>query len=592
MYWITPFLLTLWAVAVSIWLLRSPIPPNSKGRYFSGRFLFLSFGLVATISTFPFYSDGYIRLKTGVGPDTAQNLMAALRLSDSKNSFEELQGELSSKFSNNIDPLTNINILENLRDQALFDYTVTGFRYPSTSVISNILNLIPTHNLFLLQLIFFLLCQLLIVLSIFSVLRKTDYSHAKLIILSFSIPLNPLVVIQFMNGAWSQTLALPFIIFLTSSCINRAADSSDRGQSRVDSLLASLSFVLATLFYIESLVITLPIFIYFSFILIRRTEKQVTELAKTFAYLMSPFIAFLPFLTAIQLKISLGLSGYSGTGVSFAASPSFIDLMTPFRLNADWILNEGKFHSSLFFLMQLVLVVLYYIYNKIDIRKFLSSTSLSFALVSLFLSFTISLLSIFEIISSYLSIKVLTFLFIIFVVSLSSLTETSSKFLVRNTKLKKNLFRIGLSMISINSIIGIGIANQAGASWPASQFSNFQIQTVQRELSAYPYVTTYIGSSSWFGLFGDFNWIAKSPNQMKFSNRFRDLEMIRGICFTSDPNCKPATNELLRTPLSDVGFKVWQTDLNLGQFLELNSTERFDFVFETTGQSKFVVPTR
>lgn len=539
---------------------------------------------VFAITLAPYFSTGSIVTRMGVGPDTSQNIMAAQEYAELDNaSFQSITSQLL-QITNSTDidsALTKLRTLPNVRDQAFYDYSISGFRSVIVSISGELLSLIGPSNVLLLQVILLIIILFLLCLSILAASFVLNWDSFQFSVALLSLAINPLTILLFLNGAWAQLLSLPFLIVLVSLFISSKSNQlSSNFSTHLRVLLSSLSLTaLGCLVYIESAVVFVPLSVIIFVIIIRRMPSFVKASLSILICVSFSVVVFLFILDPLKIKLSQGLSGYSSTGLDSNTFFSPYNLMGLGNFDSNWILGEQN--PDLVFLtsLSLMILALFFIAQKKRINS---------ELILILLICSISLMNAIDKISTYSSMKLS---YTIMPILLLSLVNRVPKRVLKLSNVKSALSvssKTLLSMIALilltSSIITTSNVTTNSSFWKKSDDQVFKTSFFEKEVSQYPFFTTYIPSATWFGLMGDFKWVNKFPNVVNLEE-FSD-EKIRIICFDVDPNCVPSATEI-PSKLNRFGLKIWMTEYSAGQFQKLSPDERMELSLKLMGQGSF-----
>jgi len=537
-----------------------------------------------------FLDSGNVVTRMGIGPDTSQNIMAAQRYSLlSEHSYESLSQDLLERTKQEeVDAaLSVLRSLPNVRDQAFFDYGLSGFRGITTALAGEILRILGIDKVLYLQFVFLLIILTSVSLVVFLSSKLVELSKQRAIILLAITLLSPLFHLQFLNGAWAQLLTIPFLVLSSYLLVFAYTRISTLNTKTKYWLSIAITLVTSTgvLIYIEAGIVYVPLFLLSQKLIFERFIGIKLKLLHLSLVTSTTLISLIPYRDFLLTKLKQGFSGYGSTGIE---NGSFFTPWSLFGIGAydsNWIIGQLPksivIASNLLFLLSLG--SLSYFLNK-------SQRKLSLALIlPLILIGVTSLLNTQGFISTYLTLKLSHLLFIVFsCLAISPLSNQVTLEVRGHKALKQRSHRVLLSALFVitifSGVIEVIKSSNSGSTWSSQNSQVFESNEYKQLVSGYPMLTTYIGSATWFGIIGEFNWINKAPNIIDVSS-FGD-QNIRIICFDLDPNCSPNATPI-PSALEKYGLKIWQTDVTAYEFSKLSPQQRFELSFKLTGQAPF-----
>jgi hypothetical protein len=549
---------------------------------------------MAAVLMFPviliYQKAGAFVTRMGIGPDTSQNIMAAQRYATTNDlSFGNLQDSLL-QLSNTSDfnqAIRSLREIPNVRDQAFFDYAVSGYRVITTAISGEILSAIGTSRVLYLQVIMLTVCLTFLLTSIMLTSRLLKLKNIRTAGLALAVSISPLFHIQFMNGAWAQSLVLPSLILITAQLIfiiQNRHELSDLDRILVV-LITTIFSTCSIMIYIESAAILIPLSFFTLYLAFRGCGDNRMLLKGAFFSSSISFLGLAPTLPFLLVKINQGISGYQSTGFKSMGAFQPWSLVGLGAYDTNWIFLPIPRGVALFLNISFSVLVF------VAIRTLWADKTLlvKLSLVCLSLISTLSILSLFNVISHYMSLKASFLVFVVLAtLSVKALDSGSLKdakpTLFSQRKVLKRVTSTLLFITVSSGIIQISALRGEGSTWSTRDSQIFSNSTFKREISPNPVITTYIASAVWFGVIGDFNWVNKAPNVVDLS-QFGDQEILI-LCFEQDPNCTPVGQERL-TSLNAFGLKLWESGIDSEEFNRLTPAGRFSTSFQLTGQSPF-----
>jgi hypothetical protein len=598
------------ALVLLTWVLLLPMLKRRKFK-FSVKFLKLDLLLLTpTLWAFFLVRNYWVSLtepvvRAGIGPDTSQNLMAAISArtlgstwSEQASNVKAVLGQTSLR-----DSVYEMFRNPSFRDQAGFDYLVLGSRWGLSVPYSQVIRFFgPEASLWEpgIVLLVSLLTLATMAFGLFTVFSKSATAATVTSIICIS---NAALIVQFFNGGLSQVWSLAGImgIFTTLALLIQRRRAEAPFSLRVVGVFGFASWLILYATYVDAAII-LAMFIVISLPVYYFVNKAVfTDILKVLPLSGLAVLAAAPVLTyATIITFDLRLQAAQGTGTAASLWPfpseslGFIDVFSlPSAVRSPETAAVG---------FVLTASIIWLLVKRITKRNIdadfaaLGITGLLTMLVGFVLSYTGRLHTPY--IYSKISVYVAPIVVIAFIAILQAPKQTGSKKssnkqgkVGKNSSLGYQSVLISLAIITAASSFN-ATANNAKQSGviPYSFAALMQDEQAQEILSKNNYLVTYIADANYLGIFADVHWISKAPNDMILKDRLD--APLRVLCYSYDGNCKPATPRISDPVLEKYGLIQYESPFTTREFAALTPRDRFTANFNATGQAPFEIPER
>jgi hypothetical protein len=598
------------ALVLFTWVLLLPMLKRWKFK-FSVKFLKLDLLLLTpTLWAFFLVRNYWVSItepvvRAGIGPDTSQNLMAAI-------SARTLGSTWSEQASNVKAVLGQTSLRESVyemfrnpsfRDQAGFDYLVLGSRWGLSVPYSQIIRFFgPEASLWEpgIVLLVSLLTLATMAFGLFTVFSKSAIATTVTSIICIS---NAALIVQFFNGGLSQVWSLAGImgIFTTLGLLIQRRSAEVPFSLRVVGVFGFASWLILYATYVDAAII-LAMFICISLPVYYFVNKPVfMDILKVLPLSGLAVLAAAPVLTyATIITFDLRLQAAQGTGTASTLWPfpseslGFIDVFSlPSAVRSPETAAVG------FVLTASIIWLLVKRVTKHNIDAdfaALGITGLLTMLVGFVLSYTGRLHTpyIYSKISVYVApIVVIAFIAIINAPKQQAVKKGKEKQVKasQNGSLGYQSVLISLAIITAASSFNATANNAKQSGVISYSFAALmQDEQAQEILSKNNYLVTYIADANYLGIFADVHWISKAPNDMILKDRLD--APLRVLCYSYDGNCKPATPRISDPVLEKYGLLQYESPYTTREFAALTPRDRFTANFNATGQAPFEIPER
>jgi hypothetical protein len=592
------------------WLLLVPMLKRWKFK-FSVKFLKLDLLLLTpTLWAFVLVRNYWVSLtepivRAGIGPDTSQNLMAAISArtlgstwSEQASNVKAVLGQTSLR-----DSVYEMFRNPSFRDQAGFDYLVLGSRWGLSVPYSQVIRFFgPEASLWEpgIVLLVSLLTLATMAFGLFTVFSKSSTAATVTSIICIS---NAALIVQFFNGGLSQVWSLAGImgIFTTLALVILRRRSEQSFSLKVVGLFAFASWLILYATYVDAAII-LAMFIFISLPVYYFINRVVfNDILKVFVLSGLAVLAAAPVLTyATIITFDLRLQAAQGTGTASTLWPfpseslGFIDVFS--QTNAVRSPETG--------LVGFVITasIVWLLVKRITKRNLdsdlaaLGITGLLTMLVGFVLSYAGRLHTPY--IYSKISVYVAPIVVIAFIAILQAPKQTGSKKSSnkqgkagKNSSLGYQSVLISLAIVTAVSSFNATNNNAKQSGVISYSFAGLmQDEQAQKTLSENNYLVTYIADANYLGIFADVHWISKAPNDIILKDRL-DVPL-RVLCYSYDGNCKPATPRISDPVLEKYGLIQYESPYTTREFAALTPRDRFTANFNATGQAPFEIPER
>ena len=533
-------------------------------------------------------------IKSGLGPDVSQNLLAA----QVANKIGSTWGASSNNLINTLgvsdihEAAINIFRAPSYKEVAGYDYLVYGGRWTLTILYNQILRIFgPQAVMWEIGTILFTSLTALSIIF-FAGTKMITKSNVISCAITLSVICNANFLYQYFNGGISQAFGAIGLsgLFLALILLSKYEEFFESKTRKAGLFIISLaSWLGSSITYIDATFIYILFLIVFLFICI---FKSRVLFARFFNFLVLPGIVavlIVPnFIYTIVVNLSYRSAAASGTGITTGIwkTPSqLVGIFNVFSITTD---NQSKitFYSSIF----LTFIILFFFIKKLVFNNgknfIIANIALSSAVV-ISIGFILSFFGTSK--SDYIYNKITGYLAPLVIFSLLILVTEQFKN-AKSTIIAKFIF----SLITI-TIIGSGIqfigklnGSTEAVMIPAAYSKLLQNQDLEKYLSAKNYLAPYKPAYNFAGLFGVGYWVSKAPNDMKLDSRIDNQLAI--FCFTGDAACNPITEKITNIELEKYGISEFKTSLTTKQYSELSIIEKYNYNFDSVGMPRSEVP--
>ena len=533
-------------------------------------------------------------IKSGLGPDVSQNLLAA----QVANKIGSTWGASSNNLINTLgvsdihEAAINIFRAPSFKEVAGYDYLVYGGRWTLTILYNQILRIFgPQAVMWEIGTILFTSLTALSIIF-FAGTKMITKSNVISCAITLSVICNANFLYQYFNGGISQAFGAIGLsgLFLALILLSKYEEFFESKTRKAGLFIISLaSWLGSSITYIDATFIYILFLIVFLFICI---FKSRVLFARFFNFLVLPGIVavlIVPnFIYTIVVNLSYRSAAASGTGITTGIwkTPSqLVGIFNVFSITAD---NQSKitFYSSIF----LTFIILFFFIKKLVFNNgknfIIANIALSSAVV-ISIGFILSFFGTSK--SDYIYNKITGYLAPLVIFSLLILVTEQFKN-AKSTIIARFIF----SLITV-TIIGSGIqfigklnGSTEAVMIPAAYSKLLQNQDLEKYLSAKNYLAPYKPVYNFAGLFGVGYWVSKAPNDMKLDSRIDNQLAI--FCFTGDAACNPITEKITNIELEKYGISEFKTSLTTKQYSELSIIEKYNYNFDSVGMPRSEVP--
>ena len=544
-------------------------------------------------------------VRAGVGPDTSQNLMAAISArtlgstwSEQASNVKAVLGQTSLR-----DSVYEMFRNPSFRDQAGFDYLVLGSRWGLSVPYSQIIRFFgPQASLWEpgIVLLVSLLTLATMAYGLFSTFSKSSIAAMVTSVICIS---NAALIVQFFNGGLSQVWSLAGImgIFTTLVLVIQRRRAEVPFSLRVVGLFGFASWLILYATYVDAAIIlamficiSLPVYYFVN----RAVFKDIVKVFPLSGLAVLVATPLLTYATIITFDLRLQAAQGTGTGAGIWPYPSeslgFVDVFSvPSAIRSAETTVVG---------LLLTLSIAWLLIKRIPKRTIdsdfaaLGITGLATMLVGFILSYAGRLHTpyIFSKISVYVApIVVIAFIAILKEPKSSGSKKASGKQAQtkKNSALGYQVVLISLAIITAGSSLNATNNNAKQSGVISYAFAPLmQDKQAQATLSSNNYLVSYIADANYLGIFADVHWISKAPNDMILKDRL-DIPL-RILCYSYDANCKPSTPRISDPVLEKYGLIQYESPYTTREFAALSPRDRYAANFNAVGQAPFEIPER
>lgn len=544
-------------------------------------------------------------VRVGTGPDTSQNLMAAISARSLGDTWWSQASKVNDFYGHASlrDSVFDMFRYPSFRDQAGFDYLVLGSRWGLSVPYSQIVRFFgPQATLWEpgIVLLVALLTFSAMVYGLFSLFSKSSLAAMVTSLVCIS---NSALLVQYFNGGLSQVWSLAGIIgiFTTLSLLIQRRRFDEPFSLNLVAIFGFASWLILMATYVDAAIIlamficiSLPVYFFLNRTLFKDFIK-IMPLSGLAVLIATPVLTY-----ATVVTFDLRLRAAQGTGIPSVVWPFPSELLGFVDVFSQSTITRSP-ETSLLALL-LTASIAWLLIKKIPQRNLISDFA-ALGIIGLFtmlagfvLSYSGRLQT--NYIYSKISVYVAPIVVIAFIVSLKtpkplrSNKPTSEQ--LRAHKYATVGYQSVLISIAIITVLSSFNATKNTAKQssviPYSYAPLMQDKQAQETLSTYNYLVSYIADANYLGVFADVHWISKAPNDIILKDRL-DIPL-RVLCYSYDGNCKPPTPRIPDTVLEKYGLFQYESPLTTREFSALTPRERFKFNFEAVGQAPFEVPDR
>ena len=533
-------------------------------------------------------------IKSGLGPDVSQNLMAA----QVANKIGSTWGASSNNLINTLgvsdihEAAINIFRAPSFKEVAGYDYLVYGGRWTLTILYNQILRVFgPQAVMWEIGTILFTTLTALSIIF-FAGSKMITKSNVISCAITLSVICNANFLFQYFNGGISQAFGAIGLsgLFLALILLSKYEEYFENKIRKAGVFIISLaSWLGSSITYVDATFIYILFLIVFLIICMIKSRDLFIRF---FNFLVLPGIVAVVvvpnFIYTIIVNLGYRSDAASGTGTTTGIwkTPSqLVGIFNVFSITTD---SQSKitFYSSLF----LTFIILFYFIKKLVFnngKNFIIANIAVSSAVVISVGFILSFFGTSK--SDYVYNKIAGYLAPLVIFSLLILITEQFK----NSK-SNIISKLIFSLIPI-TIIGSGIqfigklnGSTEAVIIPAAYSKLLQDQNLEKYLSAKNYLAPYKPVYNFAGLFGAGYWVSKAPNDMKLDSRINNQLAI--FCFTGDAACKPITEKITNIDLEKYGIVEFKTSLTTEQFLKLSIIEKYNYNFDSIGMPRSEVP--
>lgn len=530
------------------------------------------------------------QIHAGNGPDTSQNLMAALTARSLGSTWQGQSENLMNRLDSDTlrEAVQYLFTLPSFREQAGFDYLVFGTRWNLTIFYSQVLRLFGDSAI-LWETGFVLLFSLIsITLVSFGIVSIFTTATKWRLIASIMCVANSWFLLQFFNGGLSQAFGTIGIlgVYLALALIFRGKDLNGQTRTLVFAVITSSWLILLTTYVDAAFVL-----IFFLIILILVTTFFNRSLGFQIIYFFIPsgIISLLlsPVLSYSTISI-LDLRGQSAsnTGINnpiWAYPSELIGFGNGFISPEN---SRSLFSGALAVLLSVGLIYFTILkFNKTD-YSFLLTAALITLLAGFIVARSLSESNyIYHKVGVYLAPGIILFFFAKFLVNLESKSKISNLKYFRTSQVVITI----LALMAVITAIDTSTKLEKQGSTISNEVSDLlNDKDLQIKLSSFNYLAPYVLSGNYLGVMADIHWVSKSPNDINLRERMGN-EM-RLICFQGDPNCKPTTSKIPDSNVEKFGLLQFESPISTLEFSQLDVKKRYKVNFDVFGMKEIPIP--
>jgi hypothetical protein len=533
-------------------------------------------------------------IKSGLGPDVSQNLMAAQVANKLGSTWSASSNNLIETLgvSNIHEAAINIFRAPSFKEVAGYDYLVYGGRWTLTILYNQILRIFgPQAVMWEIGTILFTTLTALSIVF-FAGSKMITKSNVISCAITLSVISNANFLFQYFNGGISQAFGAIGLsgLFLTLILLIKYEEYFENKTRKAGLFIISMaSWIGSSITYVDATFVYILFLSVFLFICVIKSRDLFTRF---FNFLVLPGIVavvIVPnFIYSIVVNLSYRAAAASGTGTTTGIwkTPSqLVGIFNVFSITSD-NQSEITFYTSIL----LTFVILFFFIKKLVFNNgenFIISNIAISSVVVISVGFILSFFGTSK--SDYVYNKIASYLAPLVIFSLLVLLTEQVK------KSKSSMVsRLVFSLIPI-TILGSGIqfigklnGSTEAVIIPAAYSELLQDQDLEKYLNSKNYLAPYKPVYNFAGLFGAGYWISKAPNDMKLDSRTNNQLAI--FCFTGDVACNPITEKITNTDLEKYGISEFKTSLNTEQYSQLSIIDKYNYNFDSIGMPRSEVP--
>jgi hypothetical protein len=530
-------------------------------------------------------------IKSGLGPDTSQNLMAAQKAKEIGNNWfdavSSIKGFLnSSTFENSALNLFRIPSSSNL---AASDYLIFGGRWGLTVPFNQMSRFFGPKIIFWESSIVILMSLTVFTFIFFSIGKLLSKKFVLPTMLSLAIISNSAFLYQYFNGGLSQAvgsislsgLLLMYIIIIKSKDI-----IITKLQFIGIFFVTMMAWTACIVTYIDSLFIFTASLLFSTFILFFFSRPIFKKIILIFT--ASAFMAFLivPIATYSHvINLRLRLKAAQGTGLfsdRWGAPTDYFGFINNF--STPTASQPTRVFTALFTILIISILIYSFIRSKQEKDFIVIGVG---AFIVIFFGYLISINSnqkssyIYEKISTYLAPLVITSIFL--VLSLNEEKKYNSKKIVLLSVLTS------ISVLSAVNFQQTYFNTQTINTIPYGYKNLLEDKVLQKNFSKFNYLIPYKSAYNYMGYLGASYWISKAPNDFILDSRLNNE--LRLLCFITDPSCKPNTKKIVNLDLeSKYGLVQFESPVSTNDYSKLSIVDKYNVNFDVFGMERISIP--
>lgn len=544
-------------------------------------------------------------VRAGLGPDTSQNLMAAISARSLGSTWWSQASHVNSFFGHTSlrDSVFDMFRYPSFRDQAGFDYLVLGSRWGLSVPYSQVVRFFgPQASLWEpgVVLLVALITLAMMVYGLFSLFSKSSIAAVVTSVICIS---NAALLVQYFNGGLSQVWSSAGIIgiFITLSLLIQRRRFDKPFTSKTILIFGFASWLILMSTYVDAAII-LAMFICISLPVYYFLNRQIfKDIIKLIPISGLAVLVLTPVLTyATIITFDLRLRAATGTGTPSAIWPFPSELLGFVDVFSQTSTVRSPETTAIGLL--LTLNILWQLLRRLPQRNLISEfTALGVTgLITMFVGFLLSYNG--RLHTNYIYSKISVYVAPIVIIALIASIKTPKPIKI-NRPNPKQLRSHKLATAGYNSLLISVAIFAAFSSFIATTNNSKQSGTIsysyaplmrdenaQNILSKYNYLVDYIADSNYLGILADVHWVSKAPNDIILKDRL-DIPL-RVLCYSFDPNCKPSTPRIPDEGLEKYGLIQYESPITTREFAALTPRERYAANFDALGQQPFVVPER
>ena len=544
-------------------------------------------------------------VRAGLGPDTAQNLMAALGTRALGSTWWSQAKNINTFFGHSSlrDSVFDMYRYPSFRDQASFDYLVFGSRWGLSVPYSQVLRFLGVHTSLWETGIVLLVALLTMAIMVYGLFSLFSNISPAAMVTSIACISNAALLVQYFNGGLSQVWAISGMIgvFITISLLIQRRRFEKPFSLLPLAIFSFASWLILVATYLDAAII-LALFIFISlpiyYFLNRDVFKDILKvipLSGLAVLLATPVLTY-----ATVITFDLRLRAATGTGIPLAVWPLPSELLGFVDVFSQTAILRSP--ETILLGLLLTLSILGQLAKKLSQRNLgadfaaLGIAGLATMLAGFILSYTGKLHT--NYIYSKISVYVAPIVLIALIVSLKPPKSHGSK---KPTPKQVRTYKFAMAgyfsvLISIALFAGASSFNatrnimKGGTVIPYAYRFLMENKELAAGLSKYNYLLSYTATANYVGVFANVHWISKAPNDIVLKDRL-DIEL-RLLCFSTDTSCKPATPLIPNAELQKYGLIEYQSPFTTRDFALLSPRDRFRVNFEAFGLPPTVIPER